>query len=514
MDSTTVEAARDAACLANYLPNRSGETRQRGAVAVMFAVLLPLIIVCYGLALDLGRVYSRKAEMQAIAGSAAIAAAKKLNGTKAGIENAITAAGHVLQGGGDNTDAIYWPKYGYVNTMVWSDAAIMFSKTADGSTGWLSAESAKQAPRGLAFVKVDTSALDKSYGAVDMLFAPVSSSFATVNVSHTAVAGRGSINVTPFGICAMDAAFTRRKNVLTDTTYDELVEYGFRRGVGYNLMKLNPNGSVAGRNYLIDPVALSGSGSPNNLSLTTVTPYVCTGTMAVPRLIGEKVTVQSGFPLASLVNQLNSRLDIYTNGCDAATTPPGTNVKQYTANSSLGWMSPKPPTTSQTAASQTITRDGVTMLQTKADQDPPNNLTTTDTGVLWAYAKAVPWSAYTPGVPEPEGGYEPFETKQVTWDKLYGSSVLLAPTGSNYPSPTPSASITSPPALARRPGVANRRVLNVPILDCATMSGSTATVLAVGRFFMTVQATTSAISAEFAGATSEVQAGGPVELVQ
>jgi hypothetical protein len=49
------------------------------------------------------------------------------------------------------------------------------------------------------------------------------------------------------------------------------------------------------------------------------------------------------------------------------------------------------------------------------------------------------------------------------------------------------------------------------------MPSSTAKVLAIGKFFMTVPAVggaTPSISAEFAGTTSEVQAGGQVGLVQ
>jgi hypothetical protein len=510
-ENAVAKADGNVAHAASCLPGESRGARQRGAIAVIFAVLLPVIIVFYGLALDLARIYSRKAEMQAIAGTMAIAAAKKLNGTALGITDAVAAAGDVLLEG---DDPVFRPKVAYVNTMAWSGAGIAFSRTADGSTGWLDAGAAAAAPNGLAFVRVDTGAFDASYGAVDMLFVQVlSTSLTTIRVAHTAVAGRGRLNVTPLGICAMSTApnhITSRSNA---AGFDELLEYGFRRGVGYNLMALNPqSGSTTGATFLVDPIALNGSGtSPKNLTLATVSPYVCTGTMAVPRLVGETVNVQSGFPLSSLVSQLNSRFDQYTgNKCDASTAPPDKNVKQYTAGSSLGWMSPALPATSQSAEKDTSVR-----LQTKADLAWPNSLTTAQSGPLWAYAKPVPWSSYTAGQPEPAGGYTPFPTTQASWDGLYGSAVKLGayPTAS-----TPYASMTSVPSLTHRPGVASRRMLNVPILDCATMPSSTATVLAIGKFFMTVPAvssgTTNTISAEFAGATSQVQAGGPVELVQ
>jgi hypothetical protein len=69
------------------------------------------------------------------------------------------------------------------------------------------------------------------------------------------------------------------------------------------------------------------------------------------------------------------------------------------------------------------------------------------------------------------------------------------------------------PSVAHRPGIKYRRVLNLPLLQCP-VSGNSATVLAIGKFFMTVPATSTSISAEFAGAGSDQQAGGPVELYQ
>jgi hypothetical protein len=58
--------------------------------------------------------------------------------------------------------------------------------------------------------------------------------------------------------------------------------------------------------------------------------------------------------------------------------------------------------------------------------------------------------------------------------------------------------------------------LNVPLLSCPVAGGSnvSATVLAIGKFFMTVPATSTTIHAEFAGVVPEQSLGGPVELFQ
>ncbi len=73
-----------------------------------------------------------------------------------------------------------------------------------------------------------------------------------------------------------------------------------------------------------------------------------------------------------------------------------------------------------------------------------------------------------------------------------------------------------PPNPARGRGVRHRRVLNVPLLECpvAGGAGATATVLAIGKFFMTVPATSTSIKAEFAGIARQENLSGTVELYQ
>jgi hypothetical protein len=65
-------------------------------------------------------------------------------------------------------------------------------------------------------------------------------------------------------------------------------------------------------------------------------------------------------------------------------------------------------------------------------------------------------------------------------------------------------------------GVRDRRILNVPLLQCPVTAGSpsTATVLGIAKFFMTVQATNQNLYAEFVGLTQESALGGQVELYQ
>jgi hypothetical protein len=119
-------------------------------------------------------------------------------------------------------------------------------------------------------------------------------------------------------------------------------------------------------------------------------------------------------------------------------------------------------------------------------------------GPLWLYAKPVKFS-----------GGAAFGTSD--WSTLYtpGSPTLKA--GSFYPSPTPYEA-SKPTGLSTVGD--RRRVLNIPLLQCPVSAGTphAATVVAIGKFFMTVPASDTALFAEFAGLAPEPSLGGQVEL--
>jgi hypothetical protein len=278
-------------------------------------------------------------------------------------------------------------------------------------------------------------------------------------------------------------------------------------------MNLNSS-AMTPENFVIDPLDPPGvPGISSNTWASTVGPFVCTGVLAIPRVMGAPITVARPFPLASLFNQLNSRFDKYIgNQCDPNGAPPDSNVKQY-PYTSISWMGTIPG--QQGALSSTSGGK----LWTIADPSPaPGTNTAANYGPLWAYARAVPYSSYTTqGSPEPTAGYTPFNTG--AWSTLYKPG---QPTSNgNYPGGvltpyklTTGATFQAPSA-QDAPGVANRRVLNVALLSCPVGGGSTttATVLGIGKFFMLLPATSTSIYAEFAGAVPEQYLGGQVELV-
>ena len=79
----------------NFIENL--KARQRGAVVIIVAVCLFFLIGLLALVLDLGQLYIAKTELQNAADASALAGAKELNGTLAGIQNAKSAACTVAQ---------------------------------------------------------------------------------------------------------------------------------------------------------------------------------------------------------------------------------------------------------------------------------------------------------------------------------------------------------------------------------------------------------------------------------
>lgn len=479
---------------------RRRRERERGVFAVLFvAVALALIGMC-GLAIDLGLVYNRNVELHGLAKAVALAAARELNGTPAGIAAAVSK-------GGDTARRL---KYQYKLPVSWADTAITFSNSPSSDGGWVGAETATGAPANQFFVKVDTAVLPREMGAVSTFFMHVLQGVQVdVDLGSVAVAGRSTINVAPLAICAMSLVPAASR--ANPSGAAELVEYGFRRGVTYDLMRLNPGGT-APANFVVDPLSPPGGlGASGNTEAGMVSPFVCAGRMWIPRVTGGPIRVSSPFPVADLYRQLNSRFDQYSgSACDPDGAPPDFNVKAYAhdASNGIGWMNPKP-----TVASAASHIDG-NRLQTIADAAAPPTGTTPDKyGPLWAYARAVKFSGYEEGKPEPAGGYPRFAPSD--WGSLYPSG----PSATGFPSTTPYFSTMGSnyraPSGAHLPiSLSNRRLLHIPLLSCPVPPGTNvgATAVAVGKFFMTVPATSTSVVAEFAGIAHESTISGQVLL--
>lgn len=470
---------------------------QGGAIALMFLGSLLVVFGFMGLAIDLSMVYNRKVEMQNLANTVALAAATELNGTAAGVKTAlqraaerfITLPGTVVGG----------MSYQYsTRTMAWSSDAIEFAPTPTGP--WIGAGTAQEQTHAgeLLFVKVDTRNLDPEYGQVSTSFIQVLvPSHALVSISGRAVAGRSAIKVVPMAICAMRPEPGRDHK-------GELEEYGFRRGVAYELMQLNPDDTGDGKSFLINPFVAPGAvGVAPVVSAESVRPFICTGTMAMSKVTGGDIVVTTPFPLDTVFEAFNSRFASYTPPCQRETAPPDTNIKSYTFDDgSVPWMTADPA--GQAAA--TSLAEGKRWTVVGPDVTAPST-TAAMYGPLWSYAKAAKFSSYVPDTPEPIAGYSTFGTTE--WATLYNPG---KPKPNAYPSTVPylqtGATYAVKPAGT---GVRGRRVLNVPLLACPVVGGR-ARILAIGKFFMTVKAKSDSLVGEFGGITPEQSLGTRVKI--
>jgi hypothetical protein len=280
--------------------------KQAGVISWLFVSAMFIILGFLALAIDLSLVMHRKMELQNVADTVALSAAHELDGTAAGMNAALTTASQrFLQGAGRFTY-----HYGKA-TMTWSDAAIEFASSPSGP--WRPVGDAMTNPANLLYVQVDTAGLDTEYGTVATLFLSTFTDIRDAFTSARAVAGRSAIKVTPLGICAMRDEAHRNHG-------GELEEFGFRRGVSYNLLDLNLPGATTGQTFIVNPVAQA---MPIT-DVATLAPFVCTGTLAMSRLSGGAVKVSASFPIDKLWQQLNSRFGTYGTGataCDARTAP-------------------------------------------------------------------------------------------------------------------------------------------------------------------------------------------------
>jgi hypothetical protein len=454
----------------------------------MTAFVLILMIAMFGMAIDLSRSYNRRAELQSAADAVALAAASALDGTPEGIDRAAAEAATVA--------ANFTFSYNG-DSVAWSPTALTFGTSADGgSIGWMDVGAAKANPKKTFFARVDTSVLEAKHGAIQNYLMPIlSSALAQTNVAASAVAGRDSLSVLPFAICA-----NANKNA-DSLPSGELVEYGFRRGISYDLMNLNPGGRTP-ENFLVNPVAPPGTvGGTMMNRMDVVAPFVCTGRMAIPSLGGGNITVERGFPLNILYLYLNSRFGEYTLPCQPSTAPADPNTTSFDLAAAT-WMKDKPDNLSANPLT-----DSADPLLTVAEK--PAGATKTAYGPLWSYAKAAKHDSYTAnGGVEPANGYATFNGTSTDWNLLYNPG---KPQPNSYPTATPYQSTggSSTYKLYR-----NTRVLHVPLLRCPVPAGTSATaeVLGIAKFFMTVKATKTALYAEFAGMDTETALGGNPRL--
>lgn len=409
---------------------QTSTTRQRGAIAILTGITLFVLVGMLALVIDLGHLYLAKAGLQNAADAAALAGAKALDGTAAGIANAKQQAVAVARAN------------------AYSFAVPVGTGAADADL-ILEVGSCKEdaCMESIDSVNTNILAADKLYFKVDTQQRTIKTWFATlfdVNETGTfgiAVAGRVAPEISPIAICSLP----------TDSSNSNATELGFERGVSYDISDANPIGP--GTIFWIDPQATMAGTCDG--SVPTSLPYICTGKINFTPTVGSSVYTNTGVSNPQL-NALDSRFGDYPPSarCDPATAPMDSNVKEYlyssnTPNSPKTWMNPDP-------IRQSINFAG------NPYPVPWSSRTFADYGVLWTSAR-----------PQVAAGDATDTAVSSRWTSMYKAPANAA---TSYPQPSPYVA----------GGGNGRRVLNMAILNCPSSGGvcREATVLGVGEFFM------------------------------
>lgn len=416
---------------------------QRGAVAVIVAICIAVLIGMLGLVLDLGHLFVAKTELQNAADAAALSGARELDGTLAGLNRAEARA---IETAAKN-------RYDLNNQTVELMAADLWVGNCPGDEcmlpiGAVSAENVKDK----SFLKVDTGSRNFSTWFIHVL----TNTFSQTSTFAVAVAGIYLPNITPIGMC----------QIWNDPDNPNDNELGYERGLSYKLSDVNPI-SPGDHIWIIPGMMPPTPCGPATASTAQSLPYVCTGTVAFTPSIGDSVYTNTGISVPQL-SALDSRFGDYTpqSRCENATAPADTNVREYRYNSSnLGsptdWMEPNPIRQSVRFMSSV---DPVTGLRRPVKSGERNF---DDLGVIWSSSR--PSGAVTGD-----------------WDTLYGGTATSYPEPSPYKQSAGNAFHQGPSGGLQ--SLAGRRNINVLILDCVGMTGggvcAQSRVMGIGSFLL------------------------------
>lgn len=502
-----------------------GRRHQRGAIAILLGFSILLLFGFMALAIDLGRTYVVRTELQNAADAAALAGAMQLNQTQKGVWDGAnpngSAVGRAISMAAQNSFKFSSP--------VAITIANMSVGTCPDDSCMVPASSitSDALAAGRTFLKVDIPS-----GALTTFFARLPTTVAGTGTLSTstfgrAVAGHFVTQIIPMGVCAIDLIPGGRRPVAGGLP-DELTELGFRRGIAYNIPQLNPLGGASGDPLWINPLnAPPGACNAANSSANVMKPFVCTGTSTVITSLPGLVYANTGGSYGPMEKSLNSRMDDFLGGnaCDPASAPPDVNVRPYDiANPNAAPpIAPPPPPTKAWSPRQWMQPGSNTLPERQSIEinavtgkpyDPPS---TQQHGALWSYSRAVQAVGTSPNATAGTA----FELAD--WANLYAGNTADT-TATGYPAapaipPFPVGALAAPyntsvapyfeaPSVTH-PGRRNRRVLNVAILDCTGLVAgpglacATLPVVGVGRFFMQTKADltggTKYIQTEFAG---------------
>lgn len=407
--------------------------RQQGAVAIMTALSLLILIMFIGLVVDLGFLYTRKTELQNAADAAALAGARELNGTAAGVTAAAAQAIALANANASDLDA---------TPVAISNAEIEFGPSPGGP--WSSVAVSQAAPGDKWFVKVDTSNIAQGTRPT-WFMGVVSGGMANTNTFGLAVAGRTVCEALPIFTCIRPGG----------TAADD---WGFVKGASYRLAPPTSGSGIGPGNIgWMDPVP---PGAPSLINGTDeMREVLCRGQGYC--ITPGTYTSLTQPALPETMDAMNTRFAIYQGVLNRPEVkqacPADSNIKEYVYDDPTGTGAP------------------VDWLQAT-----PLDKQSLDGGEATG-PKIVQWSAYRPpagATPTVSAGY-PGATTGATGEF---SGTPYGQTSGSYFQPPP-ANVGGDP-VARQSG---RRIITVGIAsNCGeiTGSGKPVTIVGFGRFVM------------------------------
>lgn len=326
--------------------------KQRGAVAIMVAIAMIALIGLLGIVIDLGNLFIRKTELQNAADAAALAGAKRLNGTTTGVNNAVADAIDMASRNASDfgTEAV-----------AITAANIAFAPDPDGP--WADVPTSQALPGDKRFIQINTAGIAQGTRPTWFMHA-VPGAAASTTAAALAVAGAPVCENLPMFVCAPDPALGAAGN------------WGFVPGQSYRLAD-QPGGPGPGNVGYMDPVP---PGAPSLINgADQMRDIMCRGkTFCISGPGTYSSLTQPAF--GTMANAINTRFDDYS-GLPASLTPevcrPDTNIKEYVWNDAssggpASWM------------------DGPYDPQTQADNPPDTDWTTPSLGVRWSGVRPGP----------------------------------------------------------------------------------------------------------------------------
>lgn len=426
-------------CTYRKIQNMTTALRQRGAVLLLVTFSLIAILGFAALAIDVGRLYIIKSQLQNAADAGALAGAKPLDGTSAGVALACVKASEA---------ALKNKSLLMAQDLDVGDLTIEIGTEPYGGT-WVDPCAPSVSNLGpYMFARVTTQAPQ-----ISSIFARVLG-IDTNAVSALAVAGRHWVEITPLAMCAIDNAQCPPASG----------NCGYVRGLNYKVSDINPIGP--GTMYWLDPLATAPNCSITNAN--DMRPYVCQGKVGISGAIGSTVYTNTGVSSGPMFGAMDSRFGDYPSQaqCEPATAPPDANVKVYHWNDPLvsQWMTPVP------------TRQAANLIT----KGPPMQVDTA--GVVWAASR--------PGAPLNA-------TRGINTSYYPSTGTPYSQRSGGYYQP-PSGTGAGLAMAERR--VMNLVIVDCPVAGGVCRP---ATVKAVGKFFLTRKANAPAsdkdVYVEFSG---------------